>query len=154
MLDNDHVGTIKIILSVAGFDLLISMFLEATFDAEIPECRLAHMIKGGNIMLAPPFILFGIACLFFAGALYNAPFSRHYAREPGVRFRHRAGFPVIRVESCFSRLIWECSAGLVYCSTFLAKVAAEFLTDDLEVLHEVRAVASFVAFSAAMSHSF
>ncbi|XP_063715391.1 uncharacterized protein LOC134842824 [Symsagittifera roscoffensis] len=153
-LDIPHTLLISIVIYISVFDVIISMILTTVFEVPSPECRLSHMLMSGNIMLAPPFLLFGVAIWFYTTAIYNAPFTRMRAQDPAAHTKHRAGFRVQRIQNCFGQLMRECVIGLVYCLTFVVKLAVEYITDDPEVLFLVRNLCSSVAFFAISCHSF
>ena len=124
------------------------------FKVASPECRLSQMLQSGNIMLAPPFLLLGVAIYFYTMAIYNAPFSRMRAQDPVTHTKHRSGFRVQRIQDCFGQLMRECVIGLVYCLTFVAKLAIEFVTEDPEITLLVRSLSTAVGFLAISCHSF
>ena len=93
-LDIRHTQLISIIFYISTFDFIISIILQAAFGVPEPECRLGALIKSGNVMLAPPFVLFGVAIGFYGMALYNAPFSRMKAQDPATHTKHQNGFLV------------------------------------------------------------
>ncbi|XP_063727049.1 uncharacterized protein LOC134854632 isoform X2 [Symsagittifera roscoffensis] len=150
ILDVKHTQYISIIIYMALFELAISLLITKTFETPVPECRLAKLIQSGNIALLVPYALFAVSAYFFIMALYNAPFTRaRFLRSVAAETKHRNGF-----KHCFGQLMRECAIGLVYSSTFGAKLAVEYITDDAETIFIVRAIATSVGFVALSLNSF